>query len=89
MMNTESDEPTPKFAKSVKQHIELHPKIKEIYLIYRKCLIYAGKQHNAEYRGVKLELYYLFTYSAYYEGEWKNGLPNGFGRVIYDDGSLY
>ena len=48
-----------------------------------------GTPHDAERKGVKLELYYLFNYSAYYEGEWKNGLPHGFGRVIYDDGSLY
>lgn len=67
-MNNESDEPTSKFAKKVKQHIELHPKIKEIYLIYSKKSRYVGTQHSAEYKGVKLELYYLFTLSAYYEG---------------------
>ena len=31
----------------------------------------------------------MFAFSAYYEGEWKCGLPHGFGRVIYDDGSIY
>lgn len=34
--NSESDEPMPNFAKTVKQHIELHPKIKETYMLYRK-----------------------------------------------------
>ena len=34
-------------------------------------------------------MHYLFEFAAYYEGEWKNGLPHGYGRIIYDDGSLY
>ena len=34
-------------------------------------------------------MYYLFQYAAYYDGEWENGLPHGFGRLIYDDGSIY
>ena len=48
-----------------------------------------GTPHKAERKGVKLDLYYLFQFAAYYEGDWRNGLPNGFGRIIYDDGSLY
>lgn len=36
LFNELSDEPNPKFAKRVKQHIELHPKIKSVYLQYRK-----------------------------------------------------
>jgi hypothetical protein len=35
MANSLSDEPVPIFAKKVKQHIEIHPKIKETYLTYR------------------------------------------------------
>jgi hypothetical protein len=38
MMNDSSDEPVPIFAKKVKQHLEIHPKIKETYLNYRKVL---------------------------------------------------
>jgi len=34
-------------------------------------------------------VYYLFNYAAYYDGEWKNGLPHGQGKLIYDDGSMY
>lgn len=45
--------------------------------------------HLPEQAGFKLDLYYLFSYSAYYDGEWKHGVPHGFGRIIYDDGSLY
>lgn len=45
--------------------------------------------HQAERKGTRLPLYYLFDYAAYYEGDWKNGRPHGFGRIIYDDGSLY
>ena len=37
LMNSNSDEPTPMFAKKVRQHIELNPKIKETYLMYRNC----------------------------------------------------
>jgi len=35
-MNHDSDEPIESFAKKVKQHIELHPSIKEVYILYRK-----------------------------------------------------
>lgn len=35
LINYDSDEPNPRFAKKVKQHIELHPKIKSIYLQFR------------------------------------------------------
>lgn len=42
-----------------------------------------------ERKGTKLNLFYLFAYAAYYDGEWKNGLPHGTGRLIYDDGSIY
>ena len=45
--------------------------------------------HTSERKGVKLPLYYIFSYCAYYEGEWKLGKPHGFGRLVYDDGSLY
>ena len=38
MINDSSDEPVPIFAKKVKQHLEIHPKIKETYLNYRKVL---------------------------------------------------
>lgn len=53
MLNNDADEPMSKFARKVKQHIELRPKIKETYLLYRT-------PHNAEKRGTKLDLYYLF-----------------------------
>lgn len=35
-LNAESDEPMPQVALKVKQHIELHSKIKETYMLYRK-----------------------------------------------------
>jgi hypothetical protein len=48
-----------------------------------------GTSHIPERKGKRLDLFYLFSYAAYYDGEWNNGLPNGFGRLIYDDGSVY
>ena len=45
--------------------------------------------HSSERKGTKLPLYYIYSYSGYYEGEWKNGRPHGYGRLVYDDGSLY
>jgi len=52
-------------------------------------LSHPGTPHKPEKKGTKLDLYYLFDFAAYYEGEWKDGLPHGFGRIIYDDGSMY
>lgn len=45
--------------------------------------------HTAEQKGTKLGLHYLFHYAAYYDGEWKNGLPHGQGIIIYDNGAVY
>lgn len=50
---------------------------------------YVGSPHIPERKGTRLSLFYLFEYGAYYDGDWKNGLPHGAGRLIYDDGSLY
>ena len=36
-----------------------------------------------------MHFHYLFNLAAYYDGDWKLGLPHGFGKLIYDDGSLY
>lgn len=39
LLNYEADEPIPEFAKRVKQHIEIHSKVKETYMLYRSFLI--------------------------------------------------
>ena len=82
LTGTGGEGPVASLGVAVKQHIELHSKVKETYMLYRT-------PHAPTQKGTKLPLHYLFPYCAYYEGEWKNGLPHGFGRVIYDDGSLY
>jgi hypothetical protein len=40
-------------------------------------------------RGTVLQSFYIFNWNAYYDGEWKDGLPHGQGRLYYDCGSLY
>lgn len=59
--------------------------------LYERVIIFVikGYPHIMERKGTKLNLFYLFAYAAYYDGEWKNGLPHGSGRLIYDDGSIY
>lgn len=36
-----------------------------------------------------MQAYYLFEWNAYYEGEWKEGLPHGQGRLHFDNGSVF
>ncbi len=51
--------------------------------------LFIGIPHIPERKGTKLHFHYLFELAAYYDGDWKSGLPHGYGRLIYDDGSMY
>jgi len=48
-----------------------------------------GAKRKDSLKGTPMQSYYLFRLNAYYEGEWKDGLPHGQGRLLFDDGSLF
>lgn len=60
------------------------PNFQRVYIRYN-----VDPLQMPEQRGIALPAYFIKNLNAYYEGEWKNGFPQGVGKTYFENGSYY
>ena len=69
-----SEEPAPQPSESEEPETQEEPE-EETWVTDRECVIHMDLTHSSGYYGTKVE-----SYVVNYTGEWKDGMPNGYGR---------